>query len=122
MARTRNPCHRLGIVLRFPHGRCRNLDCLKDFHASSIRAGVDNGPCRGDRPYKARASVPPAATVLVGRVRPFGVADPRHRTNPAARDRALRPRPRNPFAKVLEYLPDDKRLLVRAGVGWESEI
>jgi two-component system, sensor histidine kinase PdtaS len=23
-----------------------------------------------------------------------------------------------PFAKVLEYLPDDKRLLVRAGVGW----
>ena len=27
-----------------------------------------------------------------------------------------------PFAKVLEYLPDDKRLLVRAGVGWESEV
>src|SRR6202047_5311935 len=26
------------------------------------------------------------------------------------------------FAKVLEYLPDDKRLLVRAGVGWESEV
>jgi two-component sensor histidine kinase len=26
-----------------------------------------------------------------------------------------------PFAKVLEYLPDEKRLLVRAGVGWESE-
>src|ERR1700692_4208438 len=23
-----------------------------------------------------------------------------------------------PFAKVLEYMPDDKRLLVRAGVGW----
>jgi GAF domain-containing protein len=23
-----------------------------------------------------------------------------------------------PLAKVLEYLPDDKRLLVRAGVGW----
>jgi len=23
-----------------------------------------------------------------------------------------------PFAKVLEYLPDEKRLLVRAGVGW----
>src|ERR1700730_14856427 len=22
------------------------------------------------------------------------------------------------FAKVLEYMPDDKRLLVRAGVGW----
>jgi GAF domain-containing protein len=27
-----------------------------------------------------------------------------------------------PFAKVLEYLPDDKRLLIRAGVGWESEV
>src|ERR1700720_2323186 len=27
-----------------------------------------------------------------------------------------------PFAKVLEYLPDDKRLLVRAGVGGESEV
>jgi two-component sensor histidine kinase len=27
-----------------------------------------------------------------------------------------------PFAKVLEYLHDDKRLLVRAGVGWESEV
>ena len=27
-----------------------------------------------------------------------------------------------PFAKVLEYLPDDKRLLVSAGVGWESEV
>ena len=27
-----------------------------------------------------------------------------------------------PFAKVLEYLPDDKRLLVRAGVGWEPEV
>ncbi len=27
-----------------------------------------------------------------------------------------------PFAKVLEYLPDDKRLLLRAGVGWESEV
>jgi two-component system, sensor histidine kinase PdtaS len=27
-----------------------------------------------------------------------------------------------PFAKVLEYLADDKRLLVRAGVGWESEV
>jgi two-component system, sensor histidine kinase PdtaS len=27
-----------------------------------------------------------------------------------------------PFAKVLEYLPDDKRLLVRAGVGWGSEV
>ncbi|MEY2503645.1 MAG: two-component system, sensor histidine kinase PdtaS [Verrucomicrobiota bacterium] len=25
-----------------------------------------------------------------------------------------------PFAKVLEYLPDEKRLLVRAGVGWEQ--
>src|ERR1700674_4104949 len=24
-----------------------------------------------------------------------------------------------PFAKVLEYLPDDNRLLVRAGIGWE---
>lgn len=24
------------------------------------------------------------------------------------------------FAKVLEYLPDDKRLLVRAGIGWAS--
>jgi GAF domain-containing protein len=23
-----------------------------------------------------------------------------------------------PFAKVLEYMPDEKRLLVRAGVGW----
>ena len=27
-----------------------------------------------------------------------------------------------PFAKVLEYLPEDNRLLVRAGVGWESEV
>jgi GAF domain-containing protein len=26
-----------------------------------------------------------------------------------------------PFAKVLEYMPDEKRLLVRAGVGWEPE-
>src|SRR6202051_3028952 len=25
-----------------------------------------------------------------------------------------------PFAKVLEYLPDEKRLLVRAGVGWHA--
>jgi GAF domain-containing protein len=25
-----------------------------------------------------------------------------------------------PFAKVLEYLPDGKRLLVRAGIGWGS--
>ena len=25
-----------------------------------------------------------------------------------------------PFAKVLEYLPDEKRLLVRAGVGWPA--
>jgi two-component sensor histidine kinase len=25
-----------------------------------------------------------------------------------------------PFAKVLEYLPDGKRLLVRAGIGWRS--
>jgi two-component sensor histidine kinase len=25
-----------------------------------------------------------------------------------------------PFAKVLEYMPDDKRLLVRAGIGWAS--
>jgi two-component sensor histidine kinase len=29
---------------------------------------------------------------------------------------------KTPFAKVLEYLPDDKRLLVRAGVGWESDV
>jgi two-component sensor histidine kinase len=27
-----------------------------------------------------------------------------------------------PFAKVLEYMPDDKRLLVRAGVGWASDV
>jgi two-component sensor histidine kinase len=27
-----------------------------------------------------------------------------------------------PFAKVLEYMPDDERLLVRAGVGWESDV
>ena len=27
-----------------------------------------------------------------------------------------------PFAKVLEYLHDDKRLLVRAGVGWEPDV
>ena len=26
------------------------------------------------------------------------------------------------FAKVLEYLPEDNRLLVRAGVGWEPGI
>jgi two-component system, sensor histidine kinase PdtaS len=26
------------------------------------------------------------------------------------------------FAKVLEYMPDDKRLLVRAGVGWASDV
>ena len=26
-----------------------------------------------------------------------------------------------PFAKVLEYMPDEKRLLVRAGVGWAPE-
>src|SRR6202790_4570965 len=25
-----------------------------------------------------------------------------------------------PFAKVLEYMPDEKRLLVRAGVGWPA--
>src|SRR6201997_4492455 len=25
-----------------------------------------------------------------------------------------------PFAKVLEYMPDDNRLLVRAGIGWAS--
>src|SRR6202140_3531425 len=25
-----------------------------------------------------------------------------------------------PFAKVLEYMPDDERLLVRAGIGWVS--
>jgi two-component sensor histidine kinase len=25
-----------------------------------------------------------------------------------------------PFAKVLEYIPDDNRLLVRAGIGWAS--
>jgi len=25
------------------------------------------------------------------------------------------------FAKVLEYLPDDNRLMVRAGVGWAPE-
>jgi hypothetical protein len=25
-----------------------------------------------------------------------------------------------PFAKALEYMPDEKRLLVRAGVGWPS--
>ena len=25
-----------------------------------------------------------------------------------------------PFAKILEYMPDDKRLLVRAGIGWAS--
>ena len=25
-----------------------------------------------------------------------------------------------PFTKVLEYMPDDKRLLVRAGIGWAS--
>ena len=25
-----------------------------------------------------------------------------------------------PFAKVLEYMPDDKRLLVRAGIGWAA--
>ncbi|MET4312731.1 histidine kinase dimerization/phosphoacceptor domain -containing protein [Bradyrhizobium sp. RT4b] len=27
-----------------------------------------------------------------------------------------------PFAKVLEYMPDDERLLVRAGIGWESDV
>ena len=27
-----------------------------------------------------------------------------------------------PFAKVLEYTPDDERLLVRAGVGWASGV
>ena len=27
-----------------------------------------------------------------------------------------------PFAKVLEYMPDNKRLLVRAGVGWASDV
>src|SRR5665213_3547570 len=27
-----------------------------------------------------------------------------------------------PFAKVLEYAPDNKRLLVRAGVGWASDV
>lgn len=27
-----------------------------------------------------------------------------------------------PFAKVLEYMPDDARLLVSAGVGWESGV
>src|SRR6476659_7956696 len=26
-----------------------------------------------------------------------------------------------PFAKVLEYMPDDKRLLVSAGVGWAPQ-
>src|ERR1700732_5312536 len=26
------------------------------------------------------------------------------------------------FAKVLEYMPDDKRLLVRAGIGWVSDV
>src|ERR1700731_2187818 len=27
-----------------------------------------------------------------------------------------------PFAKVLEYMPDKKRLLIRAGVGWQGGI
>jgi two-component system, sensor histidine kinase PdtaS len=27
-----------------------------------------------------------------------------------------------PFAKVLEYMPENKRLLVRAGVGWASDV
>ena len=25
-----------------------------------------------------------------------------------------------PFAKVLEYMPDEKRFLIRAGVGWQA--
>jgi GAF domain-containing protein len=66
-----------------------------------------------------RASLPPTAAILAGRIRAIRAADPRHEADPAARHGTLLPR-LGYSAKVLEYMPDDKRLLIRAGVGWQA--
>jgi hypothetical protein len=74
-------------------------------------------PYCSDRCHKAGAAVPLAATVLgeFGRfamqTRDIGQILQRA-TELYAQGLESR------FAKVLEYMPDDKRLLVRAGVGW----
>ena len=93
--RARNLCPPNGAVLSLPGGQRRDLIGRDNFHAYPTGAGVGISSRRSDRRDKARASIPFATTVLARRVWPLGAADPRYRTNPAARHRTLHPRPRN---------------------------
>ena len=92
-------------------------------HASSIRERVDIGPCR-ERPTPPGRSFRTACgnSPLLGE---FGRSALQTRDIGQILQRATELCAQGletPFAKVLEYVPDDKRLLVRAGVGWASGV
>ena len=70
---------------------------------------------RVHRCNEAGTSVPVETTVLAGRVRPNRSAVLQRATELCAQGLET------PFAKVLEYMPEEKRLLMSAGVGWEPE-
>ena len=116
--RARNLCPPNGAVLSLPGGQRRDLIGRDNFHAYPTGAGVGISSRRSDRRDKARASIPFATTVLARRVWPLGAAD---RDIGQILQRATELCTQGletPFAKVLEYMPDEQRLLVRAGVGW----
>src|ERR1700730_17755548 len=75
--------------------RCE-MSCYMQMGPELGRRGHDNAFRNGD--IKAaglndagRASLPPATTVLAGRIRPIRATDPRHEGDPAARHRTFRP-------------------------------
>src|SRR5580693_6335894 len=120
LGRTEMHCHRHGSVLRFSHGRCRNLDHSRIFMPAqpgqeSITAPVvATDLTRQELPYRLRQQS------LLGE---FGRLALQTRDIGQILQRATELCAQGletPFAKVLEYLPDDKRLLVRAGIGWVS--
>ena len=117
----KSPHHTNGAVLRFHEGN-RDLD--------------PTGQCMSDRPGKESTSAPTVATDVTRQELPYRLRQQSllgefGRSALQTRDigqilqratelcaQGLDTR----FAKVLEYLPNDDRLLVRAGVGWEAGI
>jgi hypothetical protein len=75
--------------------RCE-MSCYMQMGPEQERRGHDNALWNRDikaaGPDARRASLPAAAAILAGRIRPIRPADPRHPADPAARHRTLRPR------------------------------
>jgi len=117
---TPNCCIPSAPVLRFRAAGAATSILMEPFHVCPTWEGVDIGPARRHRCHRQELPYRLRQQSLLGE---FGRSALQTRDIAQILQRATELCAQGletPFAKVLEYIPDDKRLLLRAGIGWAA--